>query len=71
MPPPLRNAARFGVRFRPLTPADFDFIEALYLSTRADELALSGWPEEQKRLFLTHQHGAQHRHYQTYYPNAE
>lgn len=51
--------------------ADFDFIEALYLSTRVEEIALSNWSPEQRRMFLTQQHRAQHRHYRTYYPSAE
>lgn len=71
MPPPLHAAARFALSYRPLAATDFDFIEALYLSTREEELALSEWPEDQKRAFLVQQHRAQHHHYQTYYPNAE
>jgi ribosomal protein S18 acetylase RimI-like enzyme len=71
MPPPLSAAARFGIEYRPLTRADFAFTEALYLSTREEEVALSGWPIEQRHAFLTEQHRAQHHHYQTYYPGAE
>jgi GNAT superfamily N-acetyltransferase len=71
MPPPLHAAARFALSYRPLADGDFDFIEALYLSTRAEEMALSDWPEAQKQAFLIQQHRAQHHHYKTYYPNAE
>jgi len=71
MPPPLRAATPFALAYRPYAAEDFDFIEALYLSTRDEELALSDWPEAAKRDFLTQQHRAQHQHYQTYYPNAE
>lgn len=71
MPPPLHAAARFALAYRPLAEEDFEFIEALYLSTRAEEMALSDWPEAQKHDFLTQQHRAQHHHYKTYYPNAE
>lgn len=71
MPPPLHAAARFAIAYRPMEARDYSFIEALYLSTRADELALSGWPEEQRRLFLVQQHRAQHHHYQTYYQGSE
>ena len=71
MPPPLRAAASYALDYRPCAAEDFDFIEALYLSTRDEELALSGWPEAEKKAFLTQQHRAQHHHYQTYYPNAE
>jgi len=71
MPPPLHAAARFGLRYRPLAEEDFRFTEALYFSTRDEELALSGWPEAQKAAFLAQQHDAQHRHYQAHYPDAE
>jgi len=71
MPPPLRAAASYALDYRPYAAEDFDFIEALYRSTRDEELALSGWPEAEKNTFLTQQHRAQHHHYQTYYPNAE
>lgn len=71
MPPPLRAAASHALEYRLSTAEDFDFIESLYLSTREAELALSGWPEAQRKAFLTQQHRAQHHHYQTYYPNAE
>lgn len=71
MPPPPHAAARFGISYRPAAPEDFAFIEALYFSTRTEELARTGWPEDQKLAFLTQQHRAQHHHYQTYYPDAE
>lgn len=71
MPPPLRAAAFHALAYRPYVAEDFDFIEALYHSTRDAELALSGWPDAEKNAFLTQQHRAQHHHYQTYYPNAE
>ena len=71
MPPPLRAAAPHALDYRPYAAEDFDFIEALYHSTRNEELALSGWPEADRKAFLTQQHRAQHHHYQTYYPNAE
>jgi len=71
MPPPLRAAASHALDYRPCGAGDFDFIEALYVSTRDAELALSGWPEAEKNAFLTQQHRAQHHHYQAHYPNAE
>jgi len=71
MPPPLHAAAPFGIAFRPMVDADLPFIEALFASTRAEEVALTGWPEEQQRAFLAQQHGAQHYHYRNHYPDAE
>lgn len=54
-----------------MTDADMDFAAALYASTRAEELALSGWPEQERGAFLDLQHRAQHHHYRTYYQGAE
>lgn len=71
MPPPLRDARRFGIHYRPMTDDDLPFAEDLYASTRAEELALSGWPIEEQRSFLGGQHRLQHQHYRTYYPTAE
>jgi len=71
MPPPLDAAAPFGIAYRPMVEEDLPFIEALYASTRAEEVALTGWPQDQQRAFLAQQHRAQHHHYQTYYAEAE
>ena len=66
----LVRAAALGIAPRPMTERDFAFIEALYLSARAEEVALTGWSEDQRRHFLIQQHRAQHHHYQTYYPGG-
>ncbi len=71
MPPPIHAAASHALAYRPYAAEDFDFIEALYRSTRDEELALSGWPEAAKTEFLAQQHRAQHQHYQAHYPDAE
>ena len=42
----------------------------MYGSTRKQELAKFGFPEEQKQLFIASQFTAQHHHYQTHYPKA-
>ncbi len=54
-----------------MNDADLPFVAALYASTRAEELALTGWPEAQQQLFLDQQHRAQDHHYRTYYPEME
>ena len=54
-----------------MTEGDFAFTLSLYASTRTEELAPTGWPEEIKQAFLAQQHEAQHSHYQAYYPGAE
>ena len=71
MPPPLRAAAAFGVSYRPMTDHDLPFAAALYASTRHEELAQTGWPDELQHAFLAQQFEAQHRHYRQHYPNAE
>jgi ribosomal protein S18 acetylase RimI-like enzyme len=59
-----------GISFRPISPADRDFLCALYASTRDEELRLVPWPEEAKRQFLQQQFELQHQHYHTVYPDA-
>lgn len=71
MPPPLRAAARLGVSYRPMTDEDMPFLAALYYSTRAEEVAQTGWPAEMQQQFLAQQFDAQHRHYQRHYADAE
>ena len=71
MPPPLRRAAALGVSYRTMQEEDVPFVAAVYASTRTEELAVTGWPDEMKEAFLAQQHRAQHHHYQTYYPSAE
>ena len=71
MPPPLRAAAAFGIAYRPMTDDDLPFVAELYASTRAEEVAATGWPPEVQSAFLRQQHEAQHRHYQAHYPAAE
>jgi ribosomal protein S18 acetylase RimI-like enzyme len=56
---------------RPSTPSDEVFLTALYASTRADELAASGWPEEFQKVFCAQQFAAQTAHYQSYYSAAD
>jgi len=71
MPPPLREAARHGIAYRAMTDADLPFVAALYASTRAEEVAATGWPDDLRRAFLAQQHEAQHSHYRKFYPEAE
>jgi len=71
MPPPLRSAARFDIVYRTLADDDLPFIAALYASTRAEEVAQTGWPPEVQQQFLAQQFDAQHRHYMRHYPDAE
>jgi SAM-dependent MidA family methyltransferase/ribosomal protein S18 acetylase RimI-like enzyme len=56
---------------RPATSADEPFLLKLFATTRADELALTNWDENQKQAFIGMQFAAQSRHYVSHYPHAE
>lgn len=71
MPPPLRAAGKFDIRYRPFTDEDLPFVAELYASTRREEVAVTGWPAEVQEAFLRQQHEAQHSHYSIHYPDAE
>jgi ribosomal protein S18 acetylase RimI-like enzyme len=55
-------------RLRPATPADEDWQLAIYAGTRAEELALTGWPPAQCEAFVRQQHAAQQQHYRHHFP---
>lgn len=71
MPPPIEAAAAFGIAYRPMSDEDLPFVARLFASTRAQEVAATGWPPETQRAFLDQQHRAQHLHYRNVYPGAE
>ncbi len=50
---------------------DMPFMRELYASTRAEELAPTGWPQEQVDSFLNQQFDAQHSHYQEHFSSAD
>ena len=56
---------------RRATAEDAEFLHAVYASTRAAELAVTGWSEEQKSQFCRQQSTAQEAHYRQHYPTAE
>jgi RimJ/RimL family protein N-acetyltransferase len=58
---------RDRITFRKVAESDTPFLCALYASTRADELAVAPWPEEQKAIFLQQQFQAQSWHYAEHY----
>jgi ribosomal protein S18 acetylase RimI-like enzyme len=65
------RAADAGLTFRRIVDADLPFLARVYASTRAEEVALADWPDQQKAAFLAMQFQAQHAHYQKYYPRAD
>lgn len=55
---------------RPAAAGDESFLERLYASTRAEELAVVGWTAEQKVRFLAQQFAARQAHYRGHYGEA-
>ena len=71
MPPPLNEAAAFHISYRVMTDDDLPFVAALYATTRAEEIASTGWPPEMQAAFLDQQHRAQHGYYRAAWPDGE
>ena len=59
-----------SLTLRSITPADTAFLARVYASSRADELAVTGWSEEQKEIFCRRQFDAQSEYYAANYPET-
>jgi RimJ/RimL family protein N-acetyltransferase len=59
-----------NITLRPVSADDYDFLVALYGSTRAEEMALVPWTTEQQETFIRSQFAAQQDHYAQKYPTA-
>ncbi len=57
-------------KLRPLGALDEEFSFQVYASTRAGEMKLVDWGDEQKTAFLRMQFNAQRQHYHLHYPQA-
>ena len=57
------------ISLRPITDDDQAFLFRLYASTRAEEQALVGWPDEQWDQFMRMQFSLQHTQYMQNYEN--
>jgi ribosomal protein S18 acetylase RimI-like enzyme len=62
--------ANVSLTFRPITPTDEEFLARVYASSRAEELAITGWSEGQKADFCRRQFDAQSAYYAANYPEA-
>ena len=60
-----------GFALRPEADEDVPFLCRLYVSTRSEELAITGWSEAQKQAFLESQFALQRHHYRTYYASTD
>ncbi len=65
-----KRAAGCGLSYRAATQDDQGILAEIYTSTRAEEVAATGWPDEQQREFLQMQFTAQHEHYKKHYQDA-
>src|ERR1700694_2038566 len=59
-----------GIRLRPQEDSDYEFLCALYASTREEELKQTGWSDEQKQQFCRMQFDDQGHHYEQHYGDA-
>lgn len=60
-----------SISLRLSTPADEEFLFAVYASSRTDEMQLVDWDAGQKEAFLRMQFYAQHQFYTQNYPGAD
>jgi GNAT superfamily N-acetyltransferase len=59
-----------NLSLRTVTPADEEFVFAVYAGTRQAEMALVPWDEMQRDAFLKMQFAAQQQHYWKEYPDS-
>ena len=59
------------VTLRPVCADEEPFLYRVFASTRAEEMALTGWTAVEKEAFLRTQFRAQQKHYQAEFPGAE
>lgn len=60
-----------NVRLRPATPADDEFLVAVYATTRAEEMDLVPWDEAQKAAFVRSQYDLQQQQYFERFPDSK
>ena len=59
-----------NITLRPVGPDDHELLLEVYASTRAEEMALVPWTNEQRQAFIRSQFTAQQDHYAQKYPAA-
>jgi GNAT superfamily N-acetyltransferase len=59
-----------NITLRPVGPGDHEFLVEVYGCTRAEELALTPWPNELRQAFIRSQFASQQDHYSQTYPSA-
>src|SRR5438132_3184851 len=58
------------ITLRDIAPKDETFLREVYACTRAQELSMVSWTDEQREAFLKFQFDAQDSHYRSQYPKA-
>ena len=66
-----KRAGKAGLSYRATSDSDLAVLSRIYASTRAEEVARTGWAPDQQRDFLQMQFEAQHAHYREHYPDAQ
>lgn len=66
----MRGGVVTRIGLRPQTDADEAFLRAVYTSTRVEELAVTGWNDEQVAAFLAMQFEAQSVYYRATFADA-
>ncbi|HJT68488.1 MAG TPA: GNAT family N-acetyltransferase [Pyrinomonadaceae bacterium] len=64
------SSASANITLRSAGPEDEEFVIDVYATTRAEEMKLVPWTEEQQRIFIRSQFAAQKNHYAQKYPAA-
>ena len=59
-----------SITLRDASDEDEAFLREVYATTRAQELAVVPWSDEQREAFLRMQFDAQHLHYHSHFPDA-
>ena len=59
-----------NISLRPVVLDDQDFLIEVYARTRAEEMAIVPWTDEQRDQFIRSQFNAQQNHYAQKYPNG-
>lgn len=59
-----------AITLHAVSDTDTELLRRIYASTRAAELAMTPWSEEQKEAFCRMQFDAQRSHYEKHYPAA-
>ena len=70
-PPRSRDLAARGLRLRDAADADWPFLQALFASVQAEEMALLGWPQAHLDALLDDQFRLQHHHLVTHFAGAD